>query len=405
MNATPAARLLRTPLFLALLGAALVSNIGSWMQGFSEQWVVVSLAGPQAAAWSGRLSFATGLSILLLTPFAGSLADRFDRRRVLALSQVWMALLALAMAFLAWQHRLSLPALLAFALGTGIGIAAMGPAYNALLPDLVAAEDLAAGAGLMSLQFNLSRLLGPALAALLLPLAGVAGNFLLNALSYLGLILLVGRMPRPRQAPRRDGAGYGEALRCCRENPELRRVMLLSALSGLFAWSYHAFVALYATRHLGFAARGTAALLGAYGMGAMLGSLWIARDRGEGVWARLLGGLGCYAALLFAVAAFPSPWISPPLVVGMGACHAVFGNLLGVVVQREAPAELRGRVNALYFTAILGLMPLGNLLAGELAQRLGFHGIRWVMGAQGLLLLGVVATVLLRRLEESPRCQ
>lgn len=85
---------------------------------------------------------------------------------------------------------------------------------------------------------------------------------------------------------------------------------------------------------------------------------------------------------------FPHPLLSPAVVAIMGIAHAIFGNLLSVVVQRQAPVRIRGRINGLYLTAILGLMPLGNLLAGELAQALGFQGVRWVLGAQGLLLLG-----------------
>jgi MFS family permease len=176
--------LLGTPQFAALVITAFVSNTGSWMQSFSEQWVVVGLAGAEAARWSGRLSFALGLAVLVLTPFGGALVDRFDRRRLLAASQIWLAVSAALLGLLALlPGGLTLPRLLAFALATGVGVALAVPALHSLFPDLLPREKLAAASGLMSAQFNLSRMIGPVLAALAIPLVGVAGTFLHNALS------------------------------------------------------------------------------------------------------------------------------------------------------------------------------------------------------------------------------
>lgn len=394
---SPARALLGDRGFRALFLVMLVSNVGGWMQGFSEQWAVVQLAGPEAAAWSGRLSFALGLALLVLTPFGGAVADRFDRKRLLALSQLWLALVAVAMGIMARSGGLSLSLLLGFALATGMGIALMGPAFHALLPDLVPRESLAAASGLLSLQFNVSRMAGPALAALLLPAVGLGGNFLLNALSFLPLILLLPWLPMagPARGAEQEGS-YREALRLCAEDRQLLRVMLLSAGVGLFAFSYHAFVAVYATRYLGLWAGGAASLLAAYGLGAIAGALWVVRDQGGDAWQPLFAGLLSYSLLLVGVAAFPRPGVTPLLVLALGASHAVFGSYLTVVVQKRSPAPLRGRIMALFFTAVLGLMPLGNLLAGELAQRLGHQGVRWVLGAEGLLLAAAVSVAWIR---------
>jgi MFS family permease len=380
----------RQPFFAAFLLSALVSNIGNWMQGFSEQWLVVQLAGSEAPRWAGRLGFASGFAMLVLTPFGGALGDRFDRRRLLAISQVWLSSTALAMGLLGLQPGgLTLARLVGFAAATGAGFALMSPVVYSLFPDLVKPEQLTAGSGYMSAQFNLSRILGPTLAALVLSMVGVAGNFLLNAASFLGLIIVALRIPAAKPRPTGYGSGsYAQALGICRQDPQLRLAMTLALLAGFFAWSYHAFVTLYAVRHLHLQARGAAGLLAAYGVGAILGSLYLSRDAGEPLWRRLRVFLGIYGAGLVLVGGLPHPTFTLFVVAGLGVSHAVFVNLLSVVVQRRAPEPVRGRINAIYLMAILGMTPFGNLIAGEVAQALGFHGVRWVLGAQGLVLAG-----------------
>jgi MFS family permease len=289
----------RQPFFAAFLLSALVSNIGSWMQGFSEQWLVVQLAGSEAPRWAGRLGFASGFAMLVLTPFGGALGDRFDRRRLLAISQIWLSSIALAMGLLSLlPGGLTLPRLVGFAAATGMGFALMSPVYHSLFPDLVKPDQLTAGSGYLSAQFNLSRILGPTLAALVISIVGVTGNFLINAVSFLALILVALRLPAARRRPAgHDSGSYAQALEICRQDPQLKLAMTLALLAGFFAWSYHAFVTLYAVRHLHLQASGAAGLLAAYGVGAIIGSLLLARDTGGPLWRRLRLGLGASSDL------------------------------------------------------------------------------------------------------------
>ena len=387
---TRATPLLRQPVFVSLLMTALVSNVGSWMQGFSEQWLVVQMAGAEAPRWAGRQGFASGFAMLLLIPFAGALGDRFDRRRLLAVSQVWLACIAVMMGTLAWTPGgLTLGRLVAFAAATGVGMALMVPMLNSLLPGVVTRDELTAASGLMSAQFNVSRVVGPTLSAAVLSWWGASGNFFLNALSFLGLIVVSFRRPAP--VPERAGAGrgsYAEAWRHCREDRELRVALVLALVVGTFAWSYHTFVTVYAVRYLGAQAHGAAGLLAAYGAGAITGSLLLSRDTGGSPWRRLRMGLAAYGGGLVLVGAWPHDVVTLVVAAGLGGAHAVFGNLLSVAVQHRAPDAMRGRITAIYLMAILGTTPLGNLLAGEVAQALGYHGVRWVLGAQGVLLIG-----------------
>jgi MFS family permease len=392
------APLLRQPVFLALLLTALVSNVGSWMQGFSEQWLIVQLAGPEAPRWAGRLGFAGGFAMLLLMPFAGALGDRFDRRRLLALSQVWLAAIAMTMGVLAArQGGLTLHRLVWLAAATGIGLSLMSPILNSLFPSVVSRDELTAASGYMSAQFNVSRIVGPALAAIVLSAWGAAANFVLNAISFVGLIAVTFVLPRPPAAPAGGPrSSYASALRFCWHDRELRTVLTLSLVAGAFAWSYHTFVTVYAVRYLGASASGAATLLGAYGFGAILGGLYLSRDTGKDPWPRLRGFFGSYGIGLIVVGLLPHRIVSPIGAFALGGSHAMFGSLMSVVVQHRAPEAIRSRITAIYLTAILGTTPLGNLAAGEIAQWLGFNGVRWVLGAQGAIVFGAAVWATLR---------
>lgn len=190
---------------LAFVGAAFISNIGTHMQSFSEQWLVLLQAGPEAARWAGRMSFATGLGVAVATPLGGWLADHARRGRSLAWTQVGLAAVALLMAFLAWKGRLGLSSLVLCALAGGTFAGLMLPLQLSLVGDLSAGDT--ALFGYMQVQWNLSRILGPLVAALLFTLFGAAGNFLLNALSFLPLILLVSGRPESRPEPRTTSGG------------------------------------------------------------------------------------------------------------------------------------------------------------------------------------------------------
>ena len=373
-------------LALAYVGAAFVSNIGTHMQAFSEQWLVLLQAGPEAARWAGRMSFATGLGVALATPLGGWLADHARRGRSLAWTQAGLAVVALAMAFLAWKGRLGLAGLVSFALAGGTFAGLMIPLQLSLVGDL--SEGNAGLFGLMQVQWNLSRIVGPLVAATLFALVGAAGNFLVNALSFLPLILFVaGRHEDPPPIHAAEKAGYAQAWKTLK-GPGLSEVMGTAALFGLLGWSLLILAPVYGTRYLALGERGVAGLFAAFGIGAVVSGLAVAGGRlGRDTARGLRSGLVTFAAALLLVV-ITHPWLTPDALVlgGFGSGLAV--TSLGTRVRQLAPPELLGRINALYALAIVGLSPLGTLAAGELAHALGWSGPRWVFGLQGLLLLG-----------------
>ena len=369
--------------------AALASNIGNWVQIFSEQWLVFLLAGPLAARWGGRMGFASGLAVLIFTPLGGSLADRLDRRKTLAFAQVFLMLLAITMCVLAALHQLTLPRLLFFAVASGLGAAVSMPMGQSLVGDLVPPEKIPAAFGLMSAQFNLSRIIGPALAAMLFPIVGAAGNFGLNALSFVGLVVVCLRLRLPpAQHHAHSGGSYAQSFRAFRTDPQLSAVLIMAAIWGFFAWSYFPLLPVFGATTLGLTERGVAGLLSSFGLGAVLGSLAVARDvSGRDRFPHILLAFGGFGGGLGLLGGLPHQSMAFVAMFMMGASQATGLSLMGGTIQRKIAPGLRGRANAIYLTAVIGITPFGTLAAGEAAQRLGAQGPRLVILADGLILL------------------
>lgn len=371
--------------------AALVSNIGNWMQIFTEQWLTLTLAGGEAARWGGRLTFASGLATLVFIPLGGWVADHLDRPKAMAAAQLWLMGLAAAMALLAQKGWLGLHGLVFFALASGFGGALAMTLGHSLVADLAGPEQAPAAMGLMGAQFNLSRILGPTVAALLFPIFGAAGNFALNALTFLPLVWVATRMRVARAKGAEDsgeGRSYREGWAAIRAHGGLRRIVALSLVAGLFAWGYFALLPVYGARLLGLGERGVAGLLSAFGAGAVGGGLLVARSQGQGD--RLRGAtlaFGAAGLCLILLGAFPHPRVAPAIFFTMGLLQALFAATLSGLVMTWAPPALRGRINAVYLVAIIGVTPFGNLAAGETAQALGPAGPRWVLGGEGLVLI------------------
>lgn len=387
MTAPPSKPLLRLPGVALIVGAAFASNLGNWIQIFTEQWTVLRLAGPEASRWAGRMGFALGLALLLFGLYGGALGDRFPRRILVALAQSWMGLLALGLAILAWTGGLTLHRLVGFAALTGLGVAISSPVFWSLVADLVPPERVAGTFALLSAQWNLSRVIGPVVAAWLMPWIGPAGNFLLNALSFFVLVAVVLRL-KPRHAPAasEEEASFREAFRVVALDRTLGMVVGLAALVGFLGWCYATFLPLYGTRYLGFGERGVAWLYSVFGVGALAGALRMARERTRDLRVPLRASYLAFAFGMLLLAACPHRWLSQVVLLGMGFCQATFLTAMGSLVQKRSPGHLRGRINGLYVTGIIGLTPLGDLLVGELGQVWGHQGPRLVMAAVSVLL-------------------
>ncbi len=349
----------------------LVSLVGTWMQTIAQNWLVYTLTG--SAADLGLVNFVGAVPMVFLTLYAGVIADRFEKRRVVFWCQVAMMLLAFILAGLCWTGvvRFWHVLLLAFLLGTAMAIDT--PARQAFAVELVGKEDLTNAIALNSGIFHGARVLGPAAAGLLIAISGVAGAFFLNGVSFLAVLLALFLMDA--SLIRRTGGGVDSAkdqlggVRYLRENRVPRAIVLMISLSSLIAMPYYVLIPIYAKEILGRGAEAYGVLMSAAGIGSVAGALFSAtplagRRKGRTI---IASGLA-FPALLLGFA-FCKGYASSLLVlVAVGFAVVVQNALANSLLQEHVPDHLRGRVMSLYVSLLLGLMRIGSLLIGWLAE-------------------------------------
>jgi MFS family permease len=387
-------RSLRVANYRLWFAGALVSNTGAWMQRTAQDWIVLTeLTDNDAAALGITMAMQFG-PLLLLMPVAGLIADRFDRKRVLAWTQGAQLSLALGLGILVVTGVATLPIVYAFALGLGIATAIDAPVRQSFVSELVGDADLPNAVALNSMSFQGARLVGPALAGVLVALIGAGPVFLINAASFAGVLtsLFFIRRARLIAAPRLErGRGQiREGLAYVRSRPDLVVVLTIVFIIGTFGFNFPILVSTMSTVEFGGGSEQFGILSSVIAIGSLVGSLLAARrDR-----ARL--GLVIVGAAAFgiacAVGAFsPNLWVFGALLLIVGAAGLTTMNTANAYVQTTTDPAVRGRVMALYLALFAGGTPLGAPIVGWAANELG---PRWAVGiaaASGLVaaLVGV----------------
>ncbi|MFT3990198.1 MAG: MFS transporter [Luteolibacter sp.] len=366
----------------------IISLIGTWLQTTAEGWLVYQLSGSSVALGTNR--FANMLPFALLALWGGTIADRRSKREILLYTQSASMVLALALAALVYFNIVQVWHVAAIGFLLGIVNAFDVPARQSFVVELVGKEDLINGIALNSSMFNLARVVGPAIAGLLIGVVGIAGCFFLNGLSYIAVIIGYRSLRLPAHEKRTDHPPFRDAVReafsYIAGNGPLRAVMILVSTFSLFGQSYSVLMPVFARDILHGNAAAFGILMAANGIGALLGGITLA-SYGKRLSRRTLiysGLFGC-CAFLTAFAFSKIFWLSAALLVCAGFCMILFLATANTAVQLRSPDALRGRIMGFYSLSFLGMSSIGSLLTGYLAKH---------FTAPGAILIGTVVCVI-----------
>ncbi len=377
---------------LYLIGQ-IVSTTGTWMQSIAMAWLVLKLTGSGV-----DLGFVTAiqfLPVLLLGGFAGILVDRFDKRKILILTQSLFASQALLLYILVSLGVVRVWMVFVLSLYFGLVNAVDPTARQSFVQQMAGPENLQNAVSLNSVTFNASRAFGPAVAGLIIASLGVGPAFGLNALSYIAVIVALVAMRKneffPFAKASRSKGQFREGLAYVGKTPTLRLTLIGVLIVGTFAYNFNVSLPLLAkfTFHGGPEALGIMSSF--VGLGAVIGGLWVASS--VRVSLKRLGVVGLLFAFTMGVASAMPTLPLTLLVLGvMGAFSIAFMSTANSLLQLNSPSQMRGRVMALYSVGFLGSTPIGSPITGWVAQSFGPR-YALLMGALSVLIVAVMITL------------
>lgn len=385
---------LARPLFRWLWIASFGSNVGTWMQNVAAAWLMTELSA--SALMVALVQAATNLPMFILALPAGALADIVDRRRLLLAAQGWMLLVTAALAALTFAGSITSWGLLAMTFLLGLGSALNAPAWQATTPELVPREEVPAAVALNGVSMNVARAIGPALGGLLVAAAGAAAAFFFNALTFLGVLFVLGRWRRPRETSTLPAERFLGAMRAgirfVLHAPAFQAVLVRAAAFVIGGSSLLALLPVLLKQDPSLGAGHYGILLGCFGAGAVISALLISGPfRRLNADATVTGGTIGLAASTLAIA-----WVSyyPArcvLLVLAGAAWLAPLTRLNAAAQAEVPRWVRARALALYLVIFYGGMAAGSILWGFAADRAGPSLA--LTAATAWMLLGLLAAL------------
>jgi len=382
--------LLGTRRFGTFWFASLLANIGTWAQQVAQPWLLLSLGASPFLL--GLDAFALGAPVLLLTLVGGALADRADRRRTIAFFQSIQMLCPVLLVVLLLTGTVQPWVVIALSLVVGVTDALSMPSFQSIVPSIVEREQIPAGIALNTTQFNLSRILGPALAGVLMASVGLAGAFAVNAVSYLPFIL-VALWVLPRTGPAQPGAGridrrqlWASVREVVRE-PGLRGALLTVFVTASLCAPLITFCPVLVKEVFQGGAGQFSTALGAFGVGGLIGAAGLLavhprRDRRPlSTWFAV-----GYGVIVMLAALNRWAWGLPVLLMLAGVAMTASNASANALLQSSAPARIRGQTVSLFMLAMRGGMGLGSLVTGAAVHQLGVR--------EALLLNGILAVLL-----------
>jgi MFS family permease len=384
---------LRRPVFRALWLATVASGVGTWMHDTAAAWLMTSLT--TSTLMVALMQTATSLPVLFLALPAGALADIVDRRRLLLVTQSWMLGAAAVLGLLTVSGAMTPWLLLFLTFNLGLGVALNTPAWQATTPDLVPPSELTEAVALNGIATNIARAIGPAIGGLLVAAIGSGGVFLLNAASFVAVVLVLRawrKEPRETVLPAERVAGAMRAgVRYLRHAPAVRNVLARCAAFIFGASALWALLPVLARRELGLGAVGYGLLLGCLGVGAIIGGALLGQVRARYSTDRIVG----VSTVVYAGATLTLAWVRSVPVLGLTLVICGFAwmsgmSLFNVSTQRTSPDWARARMLSVYVLVYMGGIAIGAALWGTVAAALGLRSA--LSAAAAAMLAGLLLT-------------
>lgn len=365
----------RVPFRRYIIGSA-ISDTGTWMQVMAQGYVMSTLTSK--AIMLGMANLAAGLPMLLLTMIGGSAADRFDKRKILLVTQFVQIALAISIGFLIMSGKLQIWHILAFAVALGISNSFEMPTLNALVPELVTRDEIQSAIAVDRAVFHGSRVVGPSLAGIFISVWGAASAFFLNAISFVALIIaLLMIPPRPRgtlEEEEKRASGIKDGFRyVAKDKPSLAMIGLIAATTVFIFPIITVMMPLYVRLVLGLGADQLGFLMGASAVGSVVGAIFlisIPRNKRVPI---MMVNVGIVAVAIFSLSRAPSFYLATTMLIFNSLGLAMNFGLANTIVQERAPDYLRGRVSAVFMLSFVGLMPVAGLGITGLSDLIGMR--------------------------------
>jgi len=375
--------------------AAMISNLGNWIQNVAKAWLVYELSG-QSAFWLGVEAFALHMPAAMLTPFMGVVSDRFDRRNLLMGSTLIGGLFAVVLAALYFTDLIQVWHIVAVSVFYGIAEAMRLPAYISLMPQLVGPRDVPNAVALNSIQFNLSRIIGPAIGGIVLVQLGAGVSFLLNAATFFAMLFMLGAIAsRPSEADRAETffQSMRAGVKYLADRRDLRVMLGLTLLAGVTCSPAMTMLPALVEAVFAQGAAGFSAMLTAFGLGALVGGamLVVRSHRGPTPWRAFLI-LFLMGLCQIGLALSTDFRLSVALVFASGLAFVGAMNRLFAAISASTPNHVRGRVGAFNVLAFRGGIPVGALLAGWIADGLS---VQAAFAVAGVVLVTLVTVLMI----------
>jgi len=371
-----ALKLLRAGPFRRYIIGSAISDTGTWMQVMAQAWVMSTLTNK--AILLGMVNFAAGIPTLALTMIGGSVADRFDKRKILIVAQVVQIVLAMILGWLVMGGQIQIWHVMVMAALLGICIAFEMPAINALVPELVKRDEIATAIALDRSVFHGSRLVGPSIAGWMVSQWGAATAFFANAFSFIALIIALLSIPARKEGTKEEEeqrrSRIMDGFRYVKSDRIMISMIALIALTTIFVFPViSVMLPLYVRNVLQLGSREFGWLMGVSGTGALAGALGLLSIAPKNRFRFMTGNAIAVAAALFSMAQSHSFWLTAISMVLLAIGLSMNFGLANTIVQERAPSPLRGRISAVFGLSFFGLKPIAGLVIPGVSDLIGMR--------------------------------